>query len=346
MGLTLSQLFKLKGGYVRHNLEGFVLRVEIKLGAEELVFRTGADLKGFRTVENAFKSSIVGSDYTLDPVCVTSMSIDNAFMRRLAPNSSFPEKIKAMQKLYEEQRKLYDSDGFIVDVKRNVGTPADYINGVEDLDVILCPNEISKKRLAKILDQDEGEWKGLEFHLYTEKKAPAVNYSKIIDVWQQSAFIEDNKTNEPETTDWYEIAQSEQKNNSNTSDELVKLFLTGWRSPITSKPEHEKEKIFWGGGKKPTSNRKQKELVSKCFPPDEIMLITEFMGQVKKNLIDHWGFDDQKSEMGDVDLDHLVVGQMLRARGQLTVYFGEKKVQYTPRPAAYVLSQQRAEKTE
>lgn len=346
VGLTLSQLFKLKGGYVRTNLEQFVLRVEMKVGSENLVFRTGADWQGFKTVESAFKAKLDGGDFTVDPVCGTSMGIDNAFMRRLCSSTKFSDKIKAMQDLYQEQRALYNSDGFIVDSKQIVGTPADYFNGVEDIDVISCPNETSKKRLAKFLDDDEGVWKGLEFHFKNEKEEPVVDYQKIVNAWVEANFVEDEKTNDNETTDWNDIVQSEQYEDADISDDMVKVFLGGWRSPITSKPEHEKEKIFWGGGKKPSSNRKQKELVGKCFPPDKVYPIKEFMRLVKKNLVEVWGYDDQKSDMEGVELNQLVIGQMLRARGQLNVHFGEKTVEYTPRPAAYVLSQQRGEKNE
>ena len=219
-----------------------------------------------------------------------------------------------MQDLYRDQRALYNPEGFIVENKQNVGTPADYINGVEDLDIVSCPNETSKKRLAKFLDEDEGEWIGLEFHLKNDKEAPVVDYNKIVNAWMEANFVEDEKTNVEELTDWNDIVQSELCEEADISDDMVKIFLAGWRSPITSKPEHEKEKIFWGGGKKPSSNRKQKELVGKCFPPDKVYPIKEFMRLVKKNLVEVWGFDDQKSDMEGTELNQLVVGQMLRAR--------------------------------
>lgn len=339
VSFTLSQLFKAKGGYVRHNAEGMNIRIQARIGQVEFIGRTGIDLRGFRSLENAMKQVLVGETFDVEPTAKSSLGVDMAFIRRNFPAGEFLEKVSSMEAEILRQQESYDELGFFNEHAELVrGTPADYFNG-EDIDVIVCPNEKSKNRLIKLGDLDEGVWEGLEYKLKSDKLPVVTDLSKIINAWLAAEYVKDALC-APAEDDWNKIVEEEESESKDTTgEEMVRLFLRGWREHLTSKPEHEREKVFWGGGNKPASNRKRNDLVGVCFPPDEELSLEKFMCKVKENLINLWGFDDQKSEMGDVDIDRLVVGQMLRARGQLILNYKERRVRYEPRPAAYQVSQ-------
>lgn len=348
--MSLSQLFRAKGGYVRHNVEGTTVRLELKVADSIFEGRTGADLKAFRYLEGLMKQKLVGQIYDVEPTSKSVMGIDSSFFRKLCPEGGFEERIFAMQELIKQQREQYDSKGFLVVRHLKRGTMQDYFNG-EIIDVLVCPNEVAKRRVAKALDGEDGRWEGLEFHFAKDEvDSFDTDCDYIIEEWLTAKFIDSAYQVEKstvETDDWNEIVASElESEQPSVSEDMVAMFLKGWREPISSKPEHEREIIYWGGGKRPASERQRKDLVKKTFPADQRMPIGKFMAQVKQNLVDVWGFEDHKANMGDVDLDRLVVGQMLRAKGHLEVRFAEKTVEYVPRPKAYLASQSRGSKME
>jgi len=342
--MSISQLFRAKGGYVRHNLEGFVIRLEFKIADKVFVGRTGADLKAFRYLEGLMGVKLVGQEVGVEPTSKSVMGVDMSFLKKLNPDGGFLDRVHALKELISQQRALYDSKGFIVQREEKRGTFEDYFRG-EDIDVLVCENDKAKKRLAKALIDEEGEWKGLEFHFAREEDETVTECEYIIDAWLAAEYIaEENSRAEEhvETDDWNDIVeQGEENKNARVPSELVDLLLKKWREPVSSYQESERNKIFWGGGKAPGSEGKKERLVKQTFPADKRMPLEEFMALVKKNLVEVWGYNENKSDMGNVDLDLLVIGQMLRARGHLHIHHAERTVEYVPRPEAYLASQRR-----
>lgn len=350
--MTLSQLFKAKGGYIRHNVEQNVVRIEMKVGSSTFVGRTGADLQGFRYLEGLMRDKLYGRSYTVEPTSKSVMGIDMRFLGVLVPEGGFEERITALQRLISEQRAKYDSKGFLVYKEKVKGTPSQFFDG-EDMDILVCPNEKSKKRMEKVMADESGQWFDLEFHFdSTDNLDTECDY--IISAWDAAEFVNNPPKeikadgNENEKYDWYEEVLAEQTESNLTSirEGMVDLFLKSLRKPHSSMPQHERDKIFWGNGNPPVSSKLKDSLVRKSFPADNRMPISDFMSRVKTSLVNEWGFDSHKSQMGDVDLGLLVVGQMLRVKGFLDVRFAEKTVEYVPRPANYLASQSRMNKKE
>lgn len=344
--MSMSQLFRAKGGYVRHNVEGFAVRLEIRVGESIFVGRTGADLKGFRYLEGLMREKLVGLPYGLEPTSKSVMGIDTSFFRKLCPEGGFEKRIRAMQALLDQQHEQYDKKGFLVAKEVKRGTVQGYFEG-EEMDVLVCPNEVSKKRMMRALQDEDGSWEGLEFRFARDEVEDFGTVCEfIIEDWVAAKF-EDSAYQAGEfagaSSDWVDEVETDLVDNGFPAvpEDMVNIFLKGWREPISSKPEHERELVYWGGGKRPSSERLRKDLVRKTFPSDQRMPIKNFMAQVKKNLVEIWGFEDHKPDMGEVDLDRLVIGQMLRAKGHLEIRYSDKTIEYVPRPKAYLASQAR-----
>ena len=197
------------------------------------------------------KEKLVGEMYDVEPTCKSIMGIDSSFFRKLCPEGGFEERLLAMQRLIEQQRTQYDAKGFLVfrNVKR--GTVQDYFNG-EDMDALVCPNETSKKRMMRALDGEEGSWEGLEFRFAKDEvDGPDTECDYIIEKWLADKFCDSAyQAGEivNESSDWNEIVASDLVNNDQPEvpEDMVAMLLKGWKEPISSKPEHEREVIYWG----------------------------------------------------------------------------------------------------
>lgn len=345
--MSLSQLFRAKGGYVRHNMEDLVVRLELKVGSKTFVGRTGADLKAFRYLEGLMQSKLLGGLVGVEHTSKSVMGIDMSFLRRLKVDGSFEDRVKALQDLIAEQRKSYDAKGFIVSREIRRGTFENYFKG-EELDVLVCENQLAKKRMAKALADEDGEWRDLEFHFSQEEKVPPVtDCDYIIEEWLATEYICEESRNAEEDgvfekVDWNDIVEGDDENlKAEIPKEIVNLFLAKLKEPISSYQESQRNKIFWGGGKAPGSEGKKERLIKQTFPADKRMPLQQFMAVVKKNLVEVWGFEENRNDMGEVNLDLLVVGQMLRARSHLHIHHSSRTVEYVPRPEAYIASQRK-----
>ena len=314
----------------------------MKVGSTIFVGRTGADLAGFRSLEDRFDALLADCVFGVERVSRSTMGIDFGYFRRNFKTANLVEVVPMLTQLIAKQRESYDANGWIVEKSNKVGTPGDYMNG-DDLDIVSCPNEISKKRFSKLVDEDEGEWIGLEFHLKSSGPCD-IDFESILQAWiaeEPSDEIDINNREEvqqivePEE----ETTQADQAN----ATRVLKEFGTNFNILDTSA----RLKLFWGGGKAPSSRRAAEALAVKSFPEEEVEYpAVIFVKIVKDRLVDNWGFEQYKTEMGDVDLDQLVVGQILQKKGQIQVNYGKKTLMYVPKPAAYKASQMRVKGAE
>lgn len=340
IGFTLDQLFKRKGGFFRHNAEGNWIRLSASVNGFTWEERIGLDLRGLRSVEDAVSRAIRAEDFCLERRTSASMGINASFYAKTFPNSTFREQISKMRDLINQQQKECSKLGFRMLGKELVrGSPSDYHEGVP-LDVVDCPNALSKARFEPCLDDVKGRWEGLSFFIESEQ-APEVSdltLDTLIDNFILASYV-DEKLPQEESW-WDEVVREEMeltwKQQSGDLAENVEFFLKKFRAPLTSLPDKERESIYWGGGKPPLSKRKISTMAKKIFVPDEEMAISDFVEKVVFNLKNNWQLDDVYQEMGRPNLHRLAVGQMLKVKGQMRVNFKNNTVVYEPKPAAYM----------
>lgn len=342
IGFTLNQLFKQKGGYLWHSTEGTWIKLEAKIGDETWSGTMGANMKGLRAIEREIADTLAEEPFRLEYTSASACGLDNSYYRRNYPGLTFRQQIAALETTIKEQAPMCDVDGFRLDEREPViGTPYDYHKGVA-MDAVEFENELALKRGLHWLKNVPGRIEGLRFYLEeTEESEEITPLARLVEIWNRVPFFESELPVEEyrsvETVS--KIVELPRESDCSQDTEMEQLFLKKLREPLTSRPEHERVKTYWGGGNPPISNRKTAVLVKTCFEPNREMKISEFMSIVKDRIINDWNLEEVAKEMGDFDIDLLVVGQMLKSKGQLRVNFKEKTVMYEPRPAAYLARQ-------
>lgn len=313
------------------------------MGSLEFVGKTGADLAGFRSFERDFAKALSGEAFGVERTAGSAMGIDQAYFGRMFGSIKLNDMVPELKMLIKEQSTSYDKNGWMHEKHLIEGTPAEYMDGKE-MDVIVCPNQRSKDRFKKLVEDDEGEWIGLEFHLKSEEPEKDADYMSLIDAWLIADYV-DMPCATMGLTDWNDIVEVDQPRKEEEPGIEVMSKRVLQELPKNFNQLHPRERIsmYWGGGSPPISARAADSIARKCFPKEDLEYpVGEFLKIVRSGLVDVWGFENYRKEMGDVELDSLVVGQILQRKGQIVVDYGNRTLKYVPRPAAYKASQQRA----
>lgn len=307
------------------NIVGDRVRVRVEIGSYKQNWEMGCDLRGLRVFETIFEMI---TEEKVVPLAPAMVGVTRRYLAVTYPGRNTMESLERMKQHVLSEEKHQCGHGLYK--KSAKGTANDLMN--ENYCQIYVANDEGEKRRMNALiraEEIEGEWDGLVF----TRAGEGIESCDCDEQFRLCA--EAYLTSVEPALDGDEFAGNRVGDLINSDETYEEKFYKISAMAITSWPESIRDEIYWAGGKKIKAS-----LASKLFVGGK-MTFQQFFDRACERAETEWSFAERQREGGYNNVQDLVLGQMLRCKGQIVVDREERTVEFIAKPENYMVAQRR-----